>query len=243
MTANRHTVCQKKSIRDIFNDIPPRYDLVNDIVTWGLDRRWRRLAARECISSQPEKVLDLCCGTGGLALNIARLAGNNVEITGLDFSRPMLEIAARKVEKAGHGNKILLQYGDAAGLPYPDSYFDVIGISFAFRNLTYQNPQSKQYLVEIQRALRPGGRLVIVETSQPRSGIVRWLFHLYLRSFVSFLGLLLSGNRGAYQYLVDSVSDYYTPAELRQLLSSAGLRDVVFRPLFPGVSGICIAIK
>jgi len=227
----------------MFTAIPHRYDMVNHVITWGLDKQWRWKAARECLASQPRKVLDLCCGTGDLAISIARLAENGVELTGVDYSRPMLAIATKKAELLARGKRISFTYGDAANLPFPDGYFDCIGISFAFRNLTYKNPLARRHIAEILRLLSAGGKYVIVETSQPKSKLIQKLFHLYLRWFVSRLGYLLSGNRGAYHYLAESAARFYTSEELKELLVTAGFSQVSFRPLFFGVVGIYVAVK
>jgi len=227
----------------MFMAVPQRYDLVNHIITWGLDKRWRRLAGSECLSARPRKVLDLGCGTGDLTINIARLAEGGVEVTGLDYSRPMLEIAARKAASLAGESKISFTYGDAANLPFPDGYFDCVGISFAFRNLTYKNPMARRHIAEILRVLNAGGRCVIVETSQPRAKLMRRFFHLYLRWFAYRLGHLLSGNKGAYHYLAESAARFYSRDELKELLITAGFSQVSFRPLFWGVAGIYTAVK
>ncbi|MFC2047044.1 ubiquinone/menaquinone biosynthesis methyltransferase [Chloroflexota bacterium] len=232
-----------KPLQGMFTAIPHRYDLVNHVITLGFDKRWRRQSARECLASQPEKVLDLCCGTGDLAINISQLADNKVAVTGVDYSRPMLIIAAQKAELLAKGQKISFTYGDAANLPFPDGYFDCIGISFAFRNLTYKNPSAPRHIAEILRLLSVGGKCVIVETSQPRIKLMRQLFHLYLRWFVSSLGYLLSGNRRAYQYLAESAARFYTAEELTKTLVTAGFSQVSFRPLFLGAVGVYTAAK
>ena len=229
-------------LQDMFTAIPRRYDLVNHVITWGLDKRWRRKAARECLTSLPAKVLDLCCGTGDLAINIARLAKTEVELTGIDYSAPMLEAAARKA-RLFKGKGISFIYGNAASLPFPDGYFDCIGISFSFRNLTYKNPLAQRHIAEILRLLPTNGRCIIMETSQPSSKPVRKLFHLYLRWFVSRVGHLLSGNRAAYRYLAESAARFYTSEELKDILVTAGFRQVSFRPLFLGAVSIYVAVK
>ena len=234
---------QEKPLHGIFTNIPDRYDLINHIITWGLDKRWRWKAARECSVLQSRKVLDLCCGTGDLAIDIARLAEDRVEVTGVDYSRPMLEIAIKKAALSARRRRILFTYGDAANLPFPDGYFDRVGISFAFRNLTYKNPWAQHHIAEILRVLSTGGRCVIMETSQPRTKLIRKLFHLYLRWFVSRLGYLLSGNRGAYHYLAESAARFYTSEELKEILVTAGFSQVSFRPLFLGVVSIYVAVK
>ncbi len=240
--------CADKKVRDrplhdMFTAGPRRYDLINRIITWGLDEQWRQQAARECLASRPKRVLDLCCGTGDLAINLARLAEKNVELTGIDYSQPMLDIAAKKAEPRAGGRRISFIYGDAANLVFPDGYFDCIGISFAFRNLTYKNPLARRHIAEVFRVLSGGGRFVIVETGQPKSRLIRKLYHLYLRWFVSRLGYLLSGNSGAYYYLAESAARFYTSEELKEMLVTAGFREVSFRSLFLGAVGIHVAIK
>ena len=155
----------------------------------------------------------------------------------------MLAIAAKKAELSSRGRRIAFTYGDAANLPFPDGYFDCIGISFAFRNLTYKNPLVQRHMAEILRVLNISGKFVIVETSQPRAKLIRKLYHLYLRWFVSRLGYLLSGDRRAYYYLAESAARFYTPEELKEVLFAAGFRKVSFRSLFLGAIGIYIAIK
>lgn len=243
MVNPEYQTSQKKPLYGIFTKIPPRYDLINHLITWGMDNRWRQRAAKECLASHPEKVLDLCCGTGDLAIYIAKMSASNVEITGVDYSQPMLDIAVQKAQKMGVGGRISFRYGDVANLPFPDNYFDCIGISFAFRNLTYKNPLTKQFLSEILRVLRPGGKFIIVETSQPRSALIRKLSHLYIRWFVYPLGYAVSGNKGAYQYLAKSAEDFYIPDEIKELLLNAGFREALFKPLFMGAAGICSATK
>ena len=233
----------RRPLYDMFIAVPRRYDLINRIITWGLDNRWRRKAARECLTSQPRNVLDLCCGTGDLAIELARLAENNVELAGIDYSQPMLEIATKKAAPLTKKQKPSFIYGDAANLPFPDGYFDCVGISFAFRNLTYKNPLVQHHIAEVLRVLSSDGRFVIVETSQPKVKLIRKLFHLYLRWFVSRLGYLLSGNRGAYYYLAESATRFYTSEELKELLLTAGFRQIFFRPLLFGAIGIHVAVK
>ena len=227
----------------MFTAVPHRYDLVNRLITWGFDEHWRREVAKECLASRPKKVLDLCCGTGDLAINIARLAKDNVELIGIDYSQPMLEVARRKAEKLVRARRVSFIYGDAANLPFPDGYFDCVGISFAFRNLIYKNPQVRHHIAEVFRVLRDGGKFAIVETSQPRARPIRQLYHLYLRWFVYRLGYLLSGNRGAYHYLSESASRFYTSEEITEMLVAAGFRRVFFRPLLLAAVGIHVAIK
>jgi demethylmenaquinone methyltransferase/2-methoxy-6-polyprenyl-1,4-benzoquinol methylase len=216
---------------------------VNHIITLGQDKRWRKLTAVACLKGNPSCILDLGCGTGDLSLNIARLAGKNVQISGLDYSVPMLELAKRKAEKAGLGDKLAFIHGEATKIPFPDGHFDCVGISFAFRNLTYKNPLCELHLSEVFRVLKPGGRYVIVESSQPQNRLIRALCHFYVRIFVKSVGIILSGNRSAYRYLAESMVDYYSPVGVREMLLRAGFIDVTYRPLLLGAAGIHVAQK
>ena len=227
----------------IFVAVPRRYDLINHVITCGFDKRWRRQAARECLASPPGRMLDLCCGTGDLAISIVRLAENNVELTGNDYSQPMLKIAVKKSKSLVGRGRIIFTDGDAANLPFPEGHFDCVGISFAFRNLTYQNPLARRHLDEVLRVLSTGGRFVIVETSQPKSKLLRELYHLYLRQLVFRLGYLLSANRVAYHYLAESAARFYTAEEVEEMLVAAGFRQVSCRRLFFGAVAIHVAVK
>ena len=225
----------------MFTEVPPHYDLVNSVITWNMDKAWRKAAAMACLENGPHRVLDLCCGTGDLAVLLARLAQASVEISGLDYSQPMLARAEEKAERLAPGKKIRFVRGEADHLPFPDEHFDCVGVSFAFRNLTYRNPLAAAHLSEVLRVLRAGGRFVIVESSQPEIAFIRACYHLYLRGYVARVGNWLSGNRGAYHYLAESASRYYSPPELRGILEAGGFAHVGYRPFFLGAAGLTIA--
>lgn len=233
---------ERRPLYKIFTAVPPSYDLINRIFTLTLDERWRRDAAGECLADNPERIMDLCTGTGDLAIRLAKMTNGKTEITGYDYSQPMLDLARKKASKAGQ-DKVILVQGDAAAMPYEDGYFDAIGIAFAFRNLTFKNHDTDSFLKEIYRVLRPGGRFVIVESSQPRWGWLKVLFRIWTRYFVYPLGSLVSGNKGAYKYLAYSVVNYYKPEEICDLLKGYGFSDVTFKQLTGGVSALHVAVK
>lgn len=232
-----------KPLHGMFSAVPPRYDLINHIITIGMDTGWRRKAVKRCLEERITRFLDVGCGTGDLALTVARSTGENTEIIGLDYSDTMLEKAREKAWHMGLNNRVSFVSGDASELPFEDNYFDCVGISFAFRNLTFQNTLGKPHLKEVARVVKPGGRYVIVESSQPENRIIRWLDHLYIKAFVGPVGKLLSGNRGAYGYLESSMTQYFMPSEIKYLLLQAGFTGVTYRPLFFGAAGIHVARK
>jgi demethylmenaquinone methyltransferase/2-methoxy-6-polyprenyl-1,4-benzoquinol methylase len=236
-------VSEKKPLHDIFTAVPDRYDLINRIFTWGLDKRWRLKAARLCLERQPDRILDLCCGTGDLAIRLTQLAPASTKVVGLDYSPPMLEKATEKAKHLPLKAELNFINGDVGDLPFPDEYFDCIGISFAFRNLTYKNPNTPRYLSEIVRVLKHGGQFVIVESSQPPNKLIRKLDHLYLRTFVRWMGTCLSKNKAAYNYLTESARNFYTAEELSDFLVQAGFSAVSVKRLLFGATAIHVAVK
>jgi demethylmenaquinone methyltransferase / 2-methoxy-6-polyprenyl-1,4-benzoquinol methylase len=234
---------QSKPLHRMFESIPKQYDLINHVITLGMDTEWRKKAALTCLAARPERLLDLCCGTGDLSIALARLADYKPEITGLDFSREMLDIAEKKLPMLAPGSNIKFVEGDVASLPFPGDHFDCAGISFAFRNLTYKNPRTAEYLKEVLRVLKPGGKFVIVESGQPKSAFIKFFFRLYLRWFVFPAGYLISGNKGAYKYLAESAEHFYSPEELQAFLAASGFRQATALRLFFGAAAIYTALK
>jgi demethylmenaquinone methyltransferase / 2-methoxy-6-polyprenyl-1,4-benzoquinol methylase len=226
----------------IFTAVPPSYDLINRLFTMRLDENWRKKAAKECLSGSPLKILDLCTGTGDLAIRLAKMSSIEQEITGYDYSEPMLDLAKKKAKKKRQ-EKIRFLQGDAAAMPFTDDYFDAIGIAFAFRNLTFKNHDTPKFIAEIHRVLRPGGRFVIIESSQPQWPWLGALFRFYARYIVYPVGSLVSGNKGAYKYLSYSVIHYYKPEEICNLLKDHGFSEVTFKRLAGGISALHVAVK
>lgn len=231
-----------RPLNKVFTDVPKRYDLINRLFSWRLDERWRIKAAGECLEGDPQRFMDLCTGTGDLAIRIARKSKGRMEITGYDYSVPMLEVAKVKAKEAGTPD-ISFIHGDAANMPFPNDHFDTIGIAFAFRNLTYKNFDTPSFLKEIHRVLKPGGRFVIVESSQPKYKWLKGLFRFYTRNIVYPLGGWISGNKPAYKYLSNSVINYYTPDEIVTLLKEYGFSSVNYQQLTGGIAAIHVAVK
>jgi demethylmenaquinone methyltransferase/2-methoxy-6-polyprenyl-1,4-benzoquinol methylase len=208
-----------------------------------MDRLWRNRAAEECLALRPHIILDLCCGTGDLISAVGLRADETTMLSGIDYSTPMLYAASEKIGIFLSGKKIVFLQGSADRLPFAEGSLDCVGISFAFRNLTFRNPLAENNLSEVLRVLKAGGRFVIVELSQPVSRILKMLYHVYLRAFVYPLGWFLSRNRSAYYYLVYSAEHFYTAEEVEELLLHTGFSRVDIRRLFFGVACIHVATK
>lgn len=231
------------ALKRMFDRVPGRYDLVNRVVTLGFDQRWRRLAIDACLEHRPRAILDICTGTGDLAVALARRAEESAIVVAADFSPPMLTEARSKAESDGVEGRVDLICVDAAALPFEDNAFDAVGVSFGFRNLTYKNKNRDRHLAEIARVVAPGGRFVIIESSQPASSVVRAGFRAYLGAWVKPMGGLISGQRGAYRYLAHSARDFYEPHEVEQMLLEAGFSSVRTTPLLAGAAALHVASK
>ena len=206
-----------EGVRSMFDRIAPVYDSMNRLMTAGLDRRWRREAA-EAVVKPGDRVLDSCCGTGDLAIAAAAAGGN---VTGVDFSKPMLERARRKAPK--------LEWieGDALALPFADESFDAATVGFGVRNLS----ELDKGLHELRRVLRPGGRLAILEITRP-TGFVAPFYRLWFDVLIPAAGKVLPGG-SAYTYLPASVRRFPDPQGLARLMDEAGFGEIRWR-LFAG---------
>jgi demethylmenaquinone methyltransferase/2-methoxy-6-polyprenyl-1,4-benzoquinol methylase len=213
-------------VRGMFDRIAPVYDAMNRVMTAGLDRRWRRLAV-EAVVQPGFRVLDACCGTGDLAIAPEREGGI---VTGLDFSPRMLERARRK------SSTIDWLEGDVLALPFPDGAFDAATVGFGVRNVA----DLERALAELRRVLRPGGRLAILEITQPR-GLLRPFFSLWFDRIVPLLGKVLPGGR-AYTYLPASVRRFPGAEELGALLERQGFSDVRVRLLGASIVALHVGI-
>ena len=206
-----------EGVRSMFDRIAPVYDAMNRLMTAGLDQRWRETTAAAVVRPG-DRVLDVCCGTGDLALAAARAGGR---VVGLDFSTPMLERARRK------SSEIEWVEGDALALPFADGSFDAVTIGFGLRNL----PNVERGLAELRRVLRPGGRLAILEITRP-TGVLAPFYRFWFDGVIPLAGKVLPGG-SAYSYLPASVRRFPAPDRLAKLLDEEGLAEIRWR-LFAG---------
>ncbi len=233
-------------LKEFYSDIYTSYDRVNRIFTFGRDLSWRRKAAIECLNGDPKRVLDVCTGTGDFILEVARHVGDDSTLIGYDFNHAMLEEARRKhqgLQERENVTSIEFKEGDVGNMPFADGYFDAMGITFGIRNLVYKNSNASKHLSEMQRVLRPGGKLVILESSKPDNVIWRLFNSIYLQFILPYLGGIISGNMKAYRYLASSSKNYYSMGEMGAILNEAGFMIHKSEPLFLGSVMMVVAEK
>ncbi len=219
----------------MFDRIAHRYDVLNRILSFGVDRSWRRRAVRALALQQGYRVLDVATGTADMALLVAKLYGHG-HVIGVDPSRAMLDIGRTKVAAQGLAERIELVEGDAERLPFPDGSFDGVCIAFGIRNV----PDRACALREMARVTRPGGRIAILELSEPAGGILGPLARLHIRTVVPTVGAWLSGA-GEYRYLQESIAAFPPPESFAELMNRCGLDVLSVQRLTFGVCVLYVA--
>lgn len=223
-------IAHSNAVREMFAGIAPRYDLLNHVLSLNIDKRWRRAVGGEMrtILNRPDAVvLDVACGTGDLSIELKKDA--RASIVGTDFCRPMLDIAHTKSV-----GSIPYVEGDAMNLPFGDAEFDGVTIAFGLRNL----PNVGDGLSELRRVIKPGGKLAILEFSTPIIPGFGRLFNLYFSHILPRIGGAISGSRGAYEYLPESVSKFPDQKNLAEMIRKTGLTNVTYQNLTGGVAAL-----
>jgi demethylmenaquinone methyltransferase/2-methoxy-6-polyprenyl-1,4-benzoquinol methylase len=227
-------------IQEVFSPkVSITYELVNHILTCGHDVLRRRKAARIAAASGGTQWADMCTGTGEMAVCLSQLALPETTIYAVDISVPMINVARKKPET----RNISFIVSDVKALEFPDDSLDLITIAFATRNLNFKRDTLIQTFAEFCRVLKPGGRLINLETSQPSPRLITGFFHAYVKLFVKPVGGLISGSRRGYAYLKHTIPRFYPPEELCDIISLAGFTNVTYRKLMFGVAAIHQGIK
>lgn len=229
----------RKGVQKIYTEVAQTYELINHVLTLGMDIRWRNRAAQVAVQKGGNKWLDVCSGTGEMAHNLSKLAGDGVKIFAVDFSFPMLKKAMDKRTAIN----LFPVIAEAGRLPFPDKSFDLVTISFASRNLNPRKEILVSYMEECSRILKPGGYFVNLETSQPSSKMIRKFFHFYVKRIVKPLGWILSGSKAGYRYLSYTIPRFYAPEEFAQILRQSGFSKVEYRRFLLGISAMHVAKK
>jgi demethylmenaquinone methyltransferase/2-methoxy-6-polyprenyl-1,4-benzoquinol methylase len=219
----------------MFDGIAARYDLVNRVISLGIDQSWRKKTVRALELAPKHRVLDLATGTADLAIQVAETE-TSVSVVGLDPSANMLAVGREKVTKKSLGERIELVQGDAQALPFADDSFDSTCIAFGIRNV----PDRAQALREMARVVRPGGRIAILELSEPRSGLLAAFARFHIHTVVPYVGALLSGVK-EYQYLQRSIAAFPPADEFAQLMNDSNLKVLGVHALTFGVCHLYVA--
>ncbi|MEZ5346824.1 MAG: bifunctional demethylmenaquinone methyltransferase/2-methoxy-6-polyprenyl-1,4-benzoquinol methylase UbiE [Pyrinomonadaceae bacterium] len=227
-----------KAVHEMFAGIATKYDFLNHFLSINIDKRWRRKVSgllSDTLSDSEARILDVACGTGDLAIDLKRFG--KARVFGTDFCRPMLTIAKEKT--AGGGESIPYLEADGLNLSFADETFDAVTIAFGLRNFSnWENG-----LIELMRVLKPGGRIAVLEFSSPMIPGFRSAFNFYFANILPRIGGVVSGSRGAYEYLPDSVSRFPDQRQLASMMRQIGFSDVKYKNLTGGIAAIHTGTK
>lgn len=231
--AKMTTVNTAPQDRRLFARIARRYDFLNHLFSLNIDQAWRRRLVRLAEAQPGDKILDVCAGTGDIAIRFAR--GNGAgDIMGVDLTDEMLRIAQRKAEANRIASKITLLKGDGLNLPFSDNSFDIVSIGFGLRNLGHH----QRGISEMVRVLRPDGRLLILEFSPPEDNLLGRLYNLYLNAVIRAVGGIISGSAEAYRYLSTSIASFPRPQQIVEFMRAEGLEQLRCERLSGGIAYI-----
>jgi demethylmenaquinone methyltransferase / 2-methoxy-6-polyprenyl-1,4-benzoquinol methylase len=236
------TVIDKSGARvqRMFGEIAPHYDRMNHLLSLNIDRYWRSWTVRKLQPQPGEPILDVCTGTGDLALAFHKATGGKSEIIAADFCREMLEIGQRKQAKAAIGPELTFVEADAQNLPYEDNRFAIVSVAFGLRNVS----DTDRGLAEMTRVCRPGGQVAVLEFSTPRWQPLRSFYLLYFRHLLPRIGQLFARNQSdAYEYLPATVAQFPDGEALAERMRGAGLKNVKFWPLTFGIATLYVGKK
>ena len=223
----------------MFDNIAPSYDRLNHIMSFNLDRSWRRRVMRIVRRSKASKIMDIATGTGDLAIAMAKRV-DRTQILGVDLSEEMLAVARRKVQKQGLEERIMLEKGDAENLAMVETgSIDAVTVAFGVRN--FENLE--RGLSEIYRTLREGGKFVVLELSVPKNRLIRWFYAQYAHRILPGIGAMISKDKQAYVYLPESIDEFPAPERFVEILKSVGFKGVKRRKQSFGVAHIYEADK
>lgn len=229
-----------EKVRDMFAQIAPRYDLMNHLLSLNIDRWWRSYTVSTVPPKGGDPILDVCTGTGDLALAYHDAAKGEVKITGVDFCREMLDIADQKKKEAKIGDQLTFHEGDALNLQFPDDHFQIVSVAFGLRNVA----DTDRGLAELTRVCKPGGRVAVLEFSIPEWPPMSWMYSFYFHIVLPRVGQwFTSSPHDAYRYLPESVKEFPSGEALAERMRAAGLEKVDLYPLTFGIATLYVGQK
>jgi demethylmenaquinone methyltransferase/2-methoxy-6-polyprenyl-1,4-benzoquinol methylase len=231
MSETQNQGSKSQQVEAMFNDIAPKYDFLNHLLSLGIDKIWRRRVIRKIIAEKPNDVLDIATGTADLAIMLLKKLPT-VNITGIDLAENMLEVGRTKVNKLNFSNKISLKHVDSLCLPFPDESFDAAMVAFGVRN--FEDPV--RGMSETQRVLRKNGKYFVLEFSMPRSFPMAQLYRFYFKAILPLIGKIVSGHKQAYTYLPESVNAFPDGENFITLMEKAGFTECKFKKLTFGIA-------
>ena len=222
-----------------FNSVARYYDFMNTLLSFGIHHLWKRSAVNRMNLKPGDQVIDVCGGTGDLAILAARVIGSIGQVTLYDINRAMINAALPKILRSGHHRRIGFVQGDAEEISFPDHSFDAAMVGFGIRNLTHL----EKGFSEIYRVLKPGGKMMCLEFSKPTSAVFRWLYDVYSFHIMPLIGDIVVGNRQAYTHLPETIRLFPLPDELADILKQIGFSKVSYRYLSNGIAVVHLAHK
>lgn len=228
-----------KGILRVFSEVADHYELINHVLTFGLDIPWRKKAAEVAAAGGGTLWLEVCSGTGDMAINLQKHASHKTKIIVTDFSLPMI-LKAKQKEVLQTAS---ISLADSMELPFPDGTFDLVMISFATRNITPTRKKLVSFLREFHRVLKPGGRFINLETSQPTWTPIRIAFRFYSKQVIKLVGRLISGSKTGYAYLAHTVSRFFDADDLSDILYESGFSKIDYWTMTFGAVAIHRAVK
>jgi demethylmenaquinone methyltransferase/2-methoxy-6-polyprenyl-1,4-benzoquinol methylase len=228
---------KKQQVEEMFDNISHRYDFLNHLLSLGIDRGWRRRVRKELAKGNPKRILDVATGTADLAIELSKLG--DVKIIGVDISRGMLDMGDVKLAKRNLTQSITLQQADSEKLPFTDNEFDAVSVAFGVRN--FENLEAG--MKEMNRVLKAGGKLAVLEFSKPKNKVVDAFYWFYFRNVLPTIGKLFSKDARAYTYLPESVSKFPEGNDFAKIAKNCGFADVRCLPLSFGISTLYICEK
>ena len=221
-------------VHELFNNISDGYDRTNKMMSMGRDEKWRELVVKRAEVKPGSHVLDVCCGTAKLSMQLADAVGREGKVTGLDFSENMIEVGKKNISSHPLKDNITLIQGNAMDLPFGDEQFDTVTVSWGLRNV----PDLEIALNEMIRVLKPGGKLISLDMSKPTAPVFKQIYWLYFEKLVPLMGQFGAGKANAYRYFYESAKAFPAAKELTRIFATHGLKETMYTNLMGGTLAI-----